>query len=248
MSSCSKENEPAPPQDPAKIQIAEKKAAGGLTVTLWSDNNDLIVAYNKLYLTIKNTAGANVADAAVTYTPVMDMKTMQHSSPVEQPSYISEKGYYEGAVVFSMPSGEMGSWKLTVNVNNEPLVFEIAVKPAPTKVKYTGTFIGTDGVSYSISLIQPASPKIGLNDMELLINRRRDMMSFPPAEDLSVELTPEMPSMAHGSPNNVNPVHTTKGHYTGKVNFTMTGDWRLHLRLKKGNTVIVEDASLDLLF
>ncbi|MDZ7648356.1 MAG: FixH family protein [Cytophagales bacterium] len=52
-----------------------------------------------------------------------------------------------------------------------------------------------------------------------------------------------MPSMGHGSPNNVNPTHSSKGSYKGKVNFTMTGDWRLNLNISQGEAVLK-----DLLF
>jgi hypothetical protein len=74
------------------------------------------------------------------------------------------------------------------------------------------------------------------------------MMSFPPSTDLTVEITPEMPSMGHGSPNNVNPVHTQNGHYVGTANFTMTGDWRIHLTIKEGNRLITDKAYFDILF
>lgn len=74
------------------------------------------------------------------------------------------------------------------------------------------------------------------------------MMSFPAITDYEVEINPEMPSMGHGSPNNVNPVHTAKGHYTGKVNFTMTGLWRVHIKLKKNGSVISESAYFDITF
>ncbi|MNR44863.1 hypothetical protein D3C85_1636520 [compost metagenome] len=47
-------------------------------------------------------------------------------------------------------------------------------------------------------------------------------------------MTPEMPSMGHGSPNNVEPVITKNGIYKGKVNFTMTGDWKINFVLAKG--------------
>lgn len=248
FASCSKNDDIKPEQESEKILIDEEKTASGMTVSLWADREDVSVAWNKLYVSVKNAAGAGVSNAAITFMPVMDMMTMTHSSPVEQPVYNSQNGLYEGAAVFSMPSGTMGSWTLTVSVNSEPVTFDIDVKAAPTGTKHTGTFTGTDGLSYSVSLIQPSTPKTGMNDLLILINKRQDMMNFPAAEDLSVELTPEMPSMGHGSPNNVNPVHTDKGRYSGKVNFTMTGDWRLHLRLKRGNTVIVEDAALDLLF
>jgi len=248
FASCSKDNDISPEQEPEKVRIDEKKTASGVTVTLWADNEDLTVAWNKLYVSLKTTAGANINNAAITYAPVMDMMTMEHASPVEQPVYNPEQALYEGAVVFSMPSGTMGSWKLTVSVNNEQVVFDIEVKPAAANTKHTATVVGTDGISYSVSLVRPLTPKTGMNDLQILINKRQSMMSFPAVEDLSVELTPEMPSMGHGSPNNVNPVHIGQGHYSGKVNFTMTGDWRLNFKLKRGNTVIVEDVELDLLF
>jgi hypothetical protein len=47
-----------------------------------------------------------------------------------------------------------------------------------------------------------------------------------------------MPSMGHGSPNNVNPTSTGKGHYKGKVNFTMTGEWKINVAIKKGGSTV----------
>ena len=245
---CSKDDDTRPDEVSEKFLIAEKKSPSGLDLKLWADTKDLSVAWNKLYLSIKNAAGADVTTAPVTFIPLMDMPGMKHSSPVEQPVYNNKEGLYEGAAVFSMPSGEMGSWTLTATVNGEPVVFDIAVRAAQPNTKNTGTYVGTDGQNYSVSLVEPLAPRTGLNELNILINKREDMMHFPPADDLTIEVNPEMPSMGHGSPNNINPVHESKGHYRGKVNFTMTGDWRLHFRLKRGNAVIVEDATIDLLF
>ena len=47
-----------------------------------------------------------------------------------------------------------------------------------------------------------------------------------------------MPSMDHGSPNNEDPIHVGKGHYKGKANFTMTGEWRLQLELTTESSVL----------
>lgn len=246
LGSCKKDHKAEP--EPAKIKIAEKTTPGGLRIALWADKSEFTVAYNKVYVSLTKADGSEVNDASLTYHPLMNMISMQHSSPAEQPVYISTEHLYRGAVVFSMPSGEMGSWQLIVNVNNEPVVFDVAVAPLPSGTKYTGTFVGTDGNSYTVSLVEPLLPKIGINDIDVLVNRRVDMMNFPADEGFTIELNPEMPSMGHGSPNNVNPVHKSNGHYKGKVNFTMTGDWRLHLKLKKGGTVVVEDAALDLFF
>jgi hypothetical protein len=74
------------------------------------------------------------------------------------------------------------------------------------------------------------------------------MMSFPPATDLTIEIDPQMPSMGHGSPNNVNPVHTANGHYLGSVNFNMTGAWRIYLVIKKGSRTISNKAYFDITF
>ena len=88
-----------------------------------------------------------------------------------------------------------------------------------------------------MSLIEPSTFKVGINDMEIAIYKRASMMSFPADSSLAVILTPEMPTMGHGSPNNINPVHTGNGHYKGKVNFTMTGMWYLNLDFMSGTAV-----------
>ena len=52
-------------------------------------------------------------------------------------------------------------------------------------------------------------------------------------------MTPTMPSMGHGSPNNENPSHLEKGHYMGKVNFSMSGDWKLDLSISGSENLTI---------
>jgi len=73
-------------------------------------------------------------------------------------------------------------------------------------------------------------------------------MSFPCCNDLTVEITPEMPSMGHGSPNNVNPVSIGNGHYLGTVNFTMTGAWRINMIFKKNGRMLGSRNYFDVVF
>ena len=47
-----------------------------------------------------------------------------------------------------------------------------------------------------------------------------------PDNDCAITVTPDMPSMGHGSTHNVDPVHVANGRYEGRVNFTMPGLWR----------------------
>ena len=61
-----------------------------------------------------------------------------------------------------------------------------------------------------------------------------------PLDDLTLEITPEMPTMGHGSPGNVNPTPQGNGHYLGTVNFTMAGPWTVTVVAKRGETVLGE--------
>ena len=86
--------------------------------------------------------------------------------------------------------------------------------------------------NYFVSLVQPFAPKVGINDFELATHKKQSMMSWPFADSFSITAEPEMPDMGHGSPNNVDPVHISNGHYVGKINFTMDGYWNIKLRLE----------------
>jgi len=74
------------------------------------------------------------------------------------------------------------------------------------------------------------------------------MMSWPADSTYTFVITPEMPSMGHGSPNNVNPVHVGNGHYKGKVNFTMTGEWKVNIAVQKNGNTISKNAFFTITF
>jgi hypothetical protein len=90
---------------------------------------------------------------------------------------------------------------------------------------------------YIMTLIDMKEPVVGLNDFEIGLYKKQTMMSFPPVTSAAVSIEPTMPSMGHGSSNNVNPVHTSLGHYLGKVNFTMTGDWQIDVSAAINDTL-----------
>ncbi|HRN58216.1 MAG TPA: FixH family protein [Agriterribacter sp.] len=243
FAACKKEE--AKPADINKTRLAEI-TSNNTVITLWSDGEAIQTGYNKLYVSLKNSQGNDIKDATVTYMPMMDMTSMQHGSPAEQPVYNSELRLYEGAVVFTMPGSEMETWQLEVAVNGTTVSFPLTVGAAPQN--RVVTFVGTDENKYVLALVPPLEWQVGLNDLDILINRQASMTDFPADDGFTIEFTPEMPSMGHGSPNNIHPVSTGSGHYKGKVNYTMTGDWRLHFKLKKNDVVIAEDVYLDILF
>lgn len=249
LTSCKKEEVapevPVTPTTVTKTQLDSKTTTSNKTVTLFADNANLYTGANNLYVKVTDATGAGVTNAVVTYMSMMQMTSMSHSSPSENPNYDSSLEMYKGLVVFTMAS-TAGTWTLDVDVDGETVTFDINVLESDTKM--VGVYTGTDAASYIISIVRPVNWMVGMNDIEIMIHKKVTMMSFVPVNDFDVVMTPEMMSMSHGSPNNVSPTFVANGHYRGNVNFTMTGDWRLHFELSQSSTVIHADAFLDILF
>ncbi len=233
------------PVTATKVEIGTATTSANETVTLYADNSTLTTGFTNLYVKVVDGNGMEITNATVDFAPLMTMSTMSHACPIEQPVFDSSIGKYKGALVFIM-SSMAGTWTLDVNVNGNPASFTLTVAEAPTKVM--GSYLGTDGATYIVSLLRPVTWDVGMNDVEFLIHKKTSMMSFPPVDDFTIVMTPEMVSMGHGSPNNVDPVFVGNGHYNGDVNYTMTGDWRLHLQLLQSGVEIQADAFLDILF
>lgn len=227
------------------VEIASAQNALNQTVKLYSESASLTTGYTNFYVSVTDDSGSAVETAAVTFSPLMTMTAMAHACPVEQPVFNSVMGKYKGAVVFIM-SSMGGDWTLDVDVDGSPVTFDLTVAESATKV--VGAYSGTDGETYFISLLRPVVWQVGMNDLEVLIHKRESMMSFPADNDFTIVMTPEMMSMGHGSPNNVSPVSIGNGHYNGDINYTMTGDWRMHMTLSKSGTEIHSDAYLDIVF
>jgi len=243
--SCSKDTD-QPDQDPTAglTKISEGYAVGASAkVVVYTKETTISTGYTKFYLALYDSVTGNRIDnASIQLTPTMDMGTMMHSAPYENPASEQAINHLFPCSVTFIMSSMGGSWTLKINVDNNQarktgyLTIPVTVNE-PTKSKQKSFTAQHNGAKYFISLIEPSSPKVGINDMEIAIYKKVSMMSWPADSSLSVLLTPEMPTMGHGSPNNVDPVHIGKGHYKGKVNFTMTGFWRLNLDFMSGAAV-----------
>lgn len=238
---------PAPTPTPQLPYVAIDTAytSSNDMVILYADESSLVAGYTRLYTQITDSNGDEVSNATVSYTPMMDMGTMQHSAPVIQPTYNSTTGTYDGAVVFQM-SSTAGTWTLNVSVDGNVASFGLTINEPSTKV--VGVYQGTDGISYIVSFVRPITWQTGMNDFSIMLHKMESMMSFPAVTDMEIAFTPEMMSMGHGSSGNIDPVHIADGMYSGTVNLSMAGDWRFHLELINNGTTIHSDAFLDILF
>ncbi len=229
----------------ALVEIASTTNGSNQTVKLFSESGNLTTGYTNFYVSVTDDSGNSIESASVEFAPLMTMTSMAHACPIEQPTFNATLGKYKGAVVFIM-SSMGGDWTLDVSVDGTPVTFNLTVAESNTKV--VGMYTGSDGTSYVISLLRPTSWQVGMNDLEVLIHKRASMMNFPADNDFTIDMDPEMMSMGHGSPNNISPVSIGNGHYSGHVNFTMTGDWRMHMILSKAGAEIHPDAFLDIVF
>ncbi|MDP6907976.1 MAG: FixH family protein [Flavobacteriales bacterium] len=216
--------------------------AGSMLVKLFSADS-VYAAYTQFFIEVRDSATNTVIeDGHVSLSPMMNMPGMAHSAPFENPEdEEAVNGLFPCAVVFQMPS-EMG-WTLEIHIHEHvnggqgEITFPISVRTPSTPRTHVVTPLNGNN-QLIISYVQPALPEIGMNDFEVTLHTKESMMSFPGEDSYTVEMEPLMLAMGHGSPNNVNPSHTSDGHYQGQVNFTMTGLWRINLNIMDGTEVV----------
>ncbi len=252
--SCSDDNNSDGNKTQELVSIGETVSKSGAYTVEILASDTLSEGYNKIYIDIKEeSSGSKINEAALKLHPLMHMMNKVHAAPVENPDLlVNEKGYFEGAIVFIMPGNPDEGWSLMVAMdiagNIDTAKFDIPLVKNLEEPKKINIVSAIDSAVYFLSLVEPAEPTVGVNDLEFTVHYKQNMMNFPPVEDLIIEIEPEMPSMDHGSPNNVNPVHVSDGHYKGKINFTMTGWWRVNITVTKDGQTITDVAYLDITF
>lgn len=241
LASCKKAETNSPSPTARLVKLGENTLASGTHLTLYSESS-LVSGYQKIFIQL---SGSHHAEDILKISSLMDMGTMKHASPAIDPVYNSQTGLYEAAVVFTMPSGS-GQWQLNVSVNGESKSFPVSIASSLTKI--AGTFTATTGEVYVLAIYPYQNFKVGMNDFTVFLSKKETPMLFTPVDNLTLQFTPEMVAMGHSSPNNVNPVGKGKGLYSGKVNFTMTGDWRLHFKIMADGLILSGDTYLDITF
>lgn len=242
LMSCSKNDTGVTPTIPTsiqKIKLAEGFTAG-TKLELYADDT-LRTGYNRLYIRALDSAtNAVIRDAQFTLNPTMDMGSMTHSCPTEQPTSSQISGdLFPAAAIFTMDGNDAQQWSLSISFRSTArkegsLTFPISVVKGmfPPKI-----LLDSNGNEMILAMLPLAKPIVGMNDVEFAVFSNTSDV-YTPIDDLTMTITPEMPSMGHGSPNNVNPTTKGNGHYTGKVNFIMTGEWKINLALNRAGTIV----------
>lgn len=216
-----------------------------IRVLLASNSENLHTGYQKLNLVfLTKSTGDEIDMQEVNIKPMMDMGMMKHSAPFEQNSTTTSDGQVSFDVVFIMPGTDMAKWTIPVSFKNssgKEFQVELPIKVTEPTTSSLYQFLDSAQKVHFVSLLNGGNFKLGENPIEFTVHSRMDMMNFPSVEDLEIQIEPWMPTMGHGSPNNVDPVHVKDGHYKGKVNFTMTGLWHIKVRIKKNGDLVAPE-------
>lgn len=248
--SCKKDKKidpvvPAPTETDGLIKVIDL-ANQTHNLELFTKTGDFKIGHNSLFIRIKNTAtNAYESNVAMAVKPMMNMTSMSHSSPVSAFAKTANKtNLYDGFVVFQMASNATEYWELTINYSINGVVYTATgqVTVNNTDKRRLVTFTGTDNKKYIVAMVNPASPKVGINDMQAMIFKMESMTSYPAVNGFQINIDPRMPSMGnHGSPNNVHLVQTNNtGIYNGKLSLTMTGYWKINLQVLNENQEVLK--------
>ncbi len=222
---------------PTRLAIATE---GTLTVELLT-RGPLALGQNRVFYKVTKD-GQPVTRAGLVQQPLMQMETMKHACPVQNPAQTPDaEGAFEGMLIFNMPSSEMDHWSLAVEVTlDQAAPVKVSLGELSVADSTMKKVVTRDGKKIVLTWGYPEAPHVGANEVVVTAHVAKDMMmmDFVTVDDLVFAMTTEMPSMGHGSSGNVSPTRGDDGLYRGTAVFSMAGDWVVHL------DVIGSDVSL----
>lgn len=242
--SCSSDDENSPVEiNPVEgLNLIYEIPQADHTVQIYSDKQNLEVGYNEISIRIKDLVNNKyITNAEMNWMPMMQMASMSHSAPHSMLSNAAEPSVYKGYIVFQMASNDSENWevKLNYNINGQAVegVSRLNVIQAADGLNKTQVFIGSDNVRYILAYVNPKIPQVAINDFQAVLYKMEDMMTFPIVENYSITVDPRMPGMGnHSSPNNQDLTYNAVSKmYNGKLSLTMTGYWRINLKLLNEN-------------
>jgi len=243
--SCSDDTVNAPPAPPVVQNLVKMDSGyvpGAAAIISFYSEDSLRLGYNKVYLVLYDSAtNTLITNSHIDILPA----NHGHSAPVENPGENAVDGKFSGAMVLTQafPNGDL-HWRFTFRVHNhfaqgEPegeVEFEIQrILDSPDKFK---SITMPDSTKLYVSYINPKTPAAGINDFEFVIHKNEPEL-YPYDGSYSVELNTQNLTNGNYPAGNVNPVHSSIGHYKGRINLEQSGAWRINLKLIK-NSIFYE--------
>lgn len=235
---------------------------GKYEIWAYTKTGTLHRGYNDLYfVATKKSTGNYVKFFDIeNITPLMNMVKMNmwHSTPVGSTVEVFDTklpALKHGWVSLLMNTSEAGNWQISYDATvlgskGGISAQAINVEALPEGQDWLKNFkVGDD--TYFLSLVNPTDWKTGTNTIQAYVSKKSDPITTPYAlatETFTIEIDPRMPDMGHhSSPDNTPLTKQKDGSYSGNINLTMTGLWRIHLTVKDsaGNIVAGGDDLKD---
>lgn len=216
------------------------------TIELYNKTGAFHTGYNNVTIRIKdNTNTSYLENVNISWMPMMQMPSMQHSCPKSTITKVTDKNtLYEGSVIYQMTNTDNSGWSITFNytITNVEYTATDTISVIQAEKQNVTSFMGSDEKRYIVALIEPEDPIIGINDIKVGLYKMETMMSFPIVENYTIMLDPRMPGMGnHSSPNNTDlSFNTINSMYLGDLSLTMTGYWVLNLKLMNNENVLLK--------
>ena len=255
LHSCSSDdNDKIPPVVKSSMKLVQSFNENNHVIEVYSTHKNFIVGYNPIEVMIKDAStNEYFSDIEVSnFMPMMHMPNMMHSCPKSE-MFDKKEAIASGFAVFIMPGSKEMPWKLGFDYKVNGKTYKISDKEIniinPDKAMLA------KGKGYFLAYIKPKNPIVGINEITTKVYKMESMTSFPEVKNYKILLDPRMPGMGnHSSPNNEPLIYDANtGLYKGKVNFSMTGYWKLNLQLENekgevllGNEVTKEKESSNL--
>ncbi|WP_400075196.1 hypothetical protein [Winogradskyella sp. R77965] len=210
---------------------------GDQTIELFNEKGMFETGYNDISIRLKdNATDTYFEDASLSWMPMMQMPTMQHSCPKSAITKADGKDtVYTGFIIYQMTNMDSSGWSLTIEYTIDGLEYSVTdtINVMQYENQNVASFMASDETRYILALIEPKDPSIAINDMKVGLFKMENMMTFPVVEDYTIALDPRMPGMGnHGSPNNTDlTFNSADNFYYGDLSLTMTGYWKLNLKL-----------------
>ena len=215
-------------------------------IELYNKSGMFYTGYNMVSIRIKDkSTNTYEENAMLSWMPMMQMPTMQHSCPNTNPVKASGKNtVYAGTIVYQMTNNDGSGWSLMLDYTIDGVDYMVSdtITVMQNEDQNVASFMGSDDSRYVVALVEPKSPIIGNNELVVGVYKMESMMSFPVVENYVLTLDPRMPGMGnHTSPNNTNlTFNATDNMYHANLSLTMTGYWVLNLKLMNADDEVLK--------
>ena len=220
------------------IKLAKADALGArANVTLYLEDS-LHTGYNKVYAVVYDSLTGNLITDAHVIPSLVDHNL---GGPVEYAPEEAIDGKFPFALIFiESQSDDPMHWGIKIGIHNHGAAGEpygtatfgdLVIKE--NAGKFQTKSLG-DGATLYMSYINPKTPVTGLNNFEFLINKSYDTSYYAVDTSYAINLKPVLISSGASSTGNINPMPAGDlRHYTGKINLTSRGAWRINMYMTK---------------